>query len=71
MYVSNFQLQFRIVNVPMREFLQENLPSALLNQHAELIANAEEKLVEDAMDGDANVLPIFPKKRKTNETYFI
>ena len=59
------------MNVPTREFLHQNLPFVPLNQLAELIANAEEKLVEDAMDGDANVLPIFPKKRKTNETYFI
>ena len=55
----------------MREFLHQNLPFVPLNQLAELIANAEEKQVEDAMDGDANVLPIFPKKRKTNEPYFI
>ena len=59
------------MNVPTREFLHQNLPFVPLNQLVELIANAVEKQVEDVMVGDVNVLPIFPKKRKTNETYFI
>ena len=42
----------------MKEFLHLNLPFALLNQLAELIANVKEKQVEDVMVGAANVLAI-------------
>ena len=53
--LSTYLIHFRAVSVLMKEFLQKNLAFVLLNQHAELIANAEEKQVECAMVGDVYV----------------
>ena len=50
----------RDVNVPKNVFLQPNLLCAQLNQLAEPIVKDEEKLLEDVMDGAANVFPKIP-----------
>ena len=46
------------MNVQMKEFLQKNLLYALQNQLAQLIVNAGEKLLDNAMAGNANVFLI-------------
>ena len=46
------------MNVQTKEFLQKNSLYVLQNQPAQLIVNGEEKLLANAMAGNANVFPI-------------